>query len=166
MFVMADLKWQKLVGISLPTVCLDWWELVRGGQGGGGTRGGLALESAFGWNLVPSLSEVHFSHRTREHPLLKHTMIKLWLVHQNVRCLIYTRELNCEEDQSSSSYWWTLLVFSGKVTFSMVGFCTATGESLDCGNSWKTYTVHYFYSRMFEACPQPTREGGLVGGRV
>lgn len=57
-----------------------------------------------------------------------------------------------------------LLVFSGKVTFSMVGFWTATGGSLDCGNSWKTDTVHYFYSRMFEECPQLTREGGVVVG--
>lgn len=73
MFVMVDLKWQKLVGISLPTVCIDWWELVRRGKGRGGIRGGLALESAFRWNLVPSLSEMHFSHRTREYSLLKHS---------------------------------------------------------------------------------------------
>ena len=57
-----------------------------------------------------------------------------------------------------------LLVFSGKVAFSLVTFWTATGESLDCGNSWKTETVHEFYSRTFKGCPQCAREGGVVGG--
>lgn len=39
-----------------------------------------------------------------------------------------------------------------------------TGESLDCGNSWKTEIAHEFYSRMSEDGPQHAREGGVVGG--
>lgn len=63
---------------ALPSVSVGWW----GAERRSGKVEGLALKFAFGWNPVLSLSEMHFSHRTRGYPLLKHTDDKI-ITHQS-----------------------------------------------------------------------------------